>query len=97
MTAQERKLAKDLADYAQVELHRHVSLNGKRYWKVKHDNRPLMCLTFTLVDKMEKRGWVKGEHSLKSLNVSSLRAAALDWQVRKDKRDNRKPRKPTSI
>lgn len=86
MTQAERKLANDLKDFERVELHRHISINGKKYWKVKHDERALMCLTYTLFNKLESRGHVTGDNSLRSLNVIALRAALLDWQLRKDKR-----------
>lgn len=86
MTAQERKLANSLNGMESVELHRNISVNGKRYWKVKHDGHAMMQLTFSMVNGMERKGWVTGSHSLKELNVTALRAAAFDWQVRKDKR-----------
>lgn len=93
MTAQERKLANDLAPYEAVELHKNISVNGKRYWKVKHNGSAMMQLTLSMVEGMERKGWVTGSYSLKELNVLALRAATLDWQTRKDKRVNRKPRK----
>lgn len=93
MTVQERKLANELSGFESVELHKNISVNGKRYWKVKHNGSAMMQLTFSMVEGMERKGWVTGSHSLKELNALALRAAALDWQARKDKRVNRKPRK----
>lgn len=93
MTKEERKLATDLSNFETVELHRWQSLNGKRYWKVKINGRALRAITMSLFERLETRGYIKGENSLRTLNVTALRAALFDWQVRKDKRDNRKPRK----
>lgn len=93
MTAQERKLANSLASYERVELHKNISVNGKKYWKVKHNGNAMMQLTFSMIEGMERKGWVTGSHSLKELNVLALRSAALDWQTRKDKRTSHKPRK----
>lgn len=93
MTKEERKLANDLAGFSTVELHKHTSLNGKNYWKVKHDGRALMCITYTLCTRMGQRGYIGGDNSLRTLNVLALRAALLDWQAKKDKRATRKPRK----
>lgn len=93
MTKEERKLAEDLAAYPTVELHYWKSLNGKIYWKCKADGRPLRAITGSLFTIMERRGFITGSNSLRTLNVTSLRANLFDWQLRKEKRDNRKPRK----
>lgn len=92
MTKQERNLAEDLAEFLTVELHRHVSVNGKKYWKCKKDGRTLRCVTYSLFDTLDKRGLISGENSFRVLNVYALRANLFDWQTRKSKRENRKPR-----
>lgn len=99
MTKEERKLAEDLAGFLTVELHRHVSVNGKKYWKCKSDGRALRCVTYSLFDTLDKRGLISGENSFRILNVYALRANLFDWQTRKTKRENRKPRniKPENL
>lgn len=105
MTKDERKLAKDLNDYDSVELHKYSSVNGHSYYKVKVSGRALNLVKCSTVERMEQRiDLVKGEHSLKILNVSQLKANLLDWQIRqdelKDKKLNPKPKrtvKNTSI
>lgn len=92
MTKEERKLAEDLAEFLTVELHRHVSVNGKKYWKCKKDGRALRCITYSLCDVLDRRGLLQGNNSLKLLDVYALRANLFDWQTRKSKRENRKPR-----
>lgn len=94
MTKDERALAKTLAAYDKVELHKHNSLNGHNYWKVKVDGRALNCIKISTVERMEQRvGLITGTYSLKYLNVSQLKANLFDWETRKENRKTKPAKK----
>jgi hypothetical protein len=94
MTKDERELARKLNAYDAVQLHHYKSVNGKEYYKVKHDGKPLNLVKKSTVERMERRvGLVDGKHALKTLNVAQLKANLLDWQTKFDERMQKRTNK----
>lgn len=88
MTKDERSLAKQLMPYQSVELHKYKSVNGHIYYKVKADGKALNLVKRTTVDRMDLRGnLITGNHPLRTLNVTQLKANLLDWQAKQDNKN----------